>query len=56
MIQMQNFIEHLTCDNLIGIHCYNIAPFNITTFRSVNTSLINYKIIKLLFIIYLLGT
>lgn len=32
---MLNFIEHLTGDNLIGIYCYDIAPYNTETFYSV---------------------
>ena len=33
---MLNFIEHLTNeDNVIGIYCYDIAPYNIETLSLV---------------------
>ena len=36
LFQMFNFIEHLTSKRyVIGLWCYDIAPYNIQTFRSV---------------------
>lgn len=40
---MLNFIEHLTSENhVIGLYCYDIAPYDDPTFYKVK----NYFIIK----------
>ena len=48
---MLNLIEHLTSKRyVIGIWSYDIAPFNIQMFYSVNKLLLIFCFINLLFI------
>ena len=45
---MLKFIEHLTSkNNVIGIWSYNIAPYNIQMFYTVNNSSLNYLLINI---------